>query len=169
MCGPPGAFCNMQAMCVDCLSDAECPLAAPTCTMGKCVPPICSNMMKDTNETDVDCGGPWLPCADTMACKAGTDCASGVCQGATPNTKTCQPASCGDGIKNGNETDVDCGGAECLAQGAPCLDSWMCKSPADCESGVCKSGVCEAPSCTDGVQNGMETGVDCGGGCPACP
>ena len=25
------------------------------------------------------------------------------------------------------------------------------------------------PTCTDGTQNGTETGVDCGGSCPACP
>jgi len=24
-------------------------------------------------------------------------------------------------------------------------------------------------SCTDGIQNGNETGIDCGGDCPACP
>ena len=32
-------------------------------------------------------------------------------------------------------------------------------------------GLCESdtgPSCADGIQNGSETGVDCGGGCPAC-
>lgn len=26
-----------------------------------------------------------------------------------------------------------------------------------------------APTCSDGIQNGDETGVDCGGSCPACP
>jgi hypothetical protein len=25
------------------------------------------------------------------------------------------------------------------------------------------------PTCTDGIQNGSETGIDCGGSCPACP
>ena len=28
---------------------------------------------------------------------------------------------------------------------------------------------CPAPTCADGVQNGTETGIDCGGTCPACP
>jgi hypothetical protein len=36
--------------------------------------------------------------------------------------------------------------------------------------------VCQAPTCTDGVKNGTETGIDCGGTgdvdggtpCPAC-
>ena len=50
--------------------------------------------------------------------------------------------TCTDGIQNGNETGVDCGGPDCPA----------------------------CPTCDDGVQNGNETGVDCGGpDCPACP
>ncbi|MEL6862882.1 MAG: zinc-dependent metalloprotease [Bacteroidota bacterium] len=57
-------------------------------------------------------------------------------------TAACGPPTCTDGIQNGNETGVDCGGPDC----PPC------------------------PTCTDGVQNGNETGVDCGGiDCPPCP
>jgi hypothetical protein len=41
--------------------------------------------------------------------------------------------------------------------------------PKDCTSEVCTSNLCQAPACTDGVQNGTETDVDCGGGsCPGC-
>ena len=43
--------------------------------------------------------------------------------------------TCSDGVQNGNETGVDCGGPDC--------------------------GVC--PTCDDGIQNGDEEGVDCGG------
>jgi len=32
----------------------------------------------------------------------------------------------------------------------------------------CSSGVPACPTCTDGIQNQGETGVDCGGPCPAC-
>ncbi len=38
-----------------------------------------------------------------------------------------------------------------------------CETGADCLSSVCWSGTCEAPTCTDGVKNGDEAGVDCGG------
>jgi uncharacterized protein (TIGR02145 family) len=56
-----------------------------------------------------------------------------------------EPATCSDGIQNGTETGVDCGGASCPA------------CPIE-------------PTCSDGIQNGTETGVDCGGAsCPACP
>ena len=38
-------------------------------------------------------------------------------------------------------------------------------------SDVCSGPLCDAPAptCSDGVQNGDETGVDCGGSCDACP
>jgi hypothetical protein len=53
--------------------------------------------------------------------------------------------TCTDGIQNGDETGIDCGGTNC----------------AECPP---------EPSCTDGVQNGNETGVDCGGpDCAPCP
>ncbi|MDI1484791.1 hypothetical protein [Polyangium sp. y55x31] len=69
---------------------------------------------------------------------------------------------CGDGVKSGGETDVDCGGP-CAA----CGDGKGCQMNADCQSQVCTSGVCQAPTCSDGVQNGAESGVDCGPGCNA--
>ncbi|MEL6942903.1 MAG: T9SS type A sorting domain-containing protein, partial [Bacteroidota bacterium] len=51
--------------------------------------------------------------------------------------------TCDDGIQNGDETGVDCGGSDCPA--------------------------CPEPTCDDGIQNGNETGVDCGGDCAPCP
>ena len=50
--------------------------------------------------------------------------------------------------------------------------SWLqsaCSPGVITASQVCQGGVCQAPSCSDGVQNGLETGTDCGGPCPACP
>ena len=73
------------------------------------------------------------------------------------------PQSCGDGQKNGNESDLDCGGS-C----APCATGKRCGGPGDCQSGVCTASACAAPSCTDTVKNGDETDVDCGGACPKC-
>lgn len=48
--------------------------------------------------------------------------------------------TCTDGIQNGDETGIDCGGSECA---------------------VC-------PTCDDGILNGTETDIDCGGDCPTC-
>jgi hypothetical protein len=68
-----------------------------------------------------------------------------------------------DRLKNGTETDVDCGGS-C----PKCATGLSCKAATDCTDGVCKN-VCQAPSCVDGVKNGLESDVDCGGGiCPKC-
>lgn len=48
--------------------------------------------------------------------------------------------SCGDGVKNGTETDVDCGGS-CLK----CPDSQQCIVDTDCRSGGCLGTQCGAP------------------------
>ncbi len=64
-----------------------------------------------------------------------------------------------DGIKNGDETGVDCGGA----QATPCAPEGGCLLPRDCTSQVCAGNVCSVPNDADGVKNGDETGVDCGG------
>ena len=69
--------------------------------------------------------------------------------------------TCVDGLKNGSETDVDCGGAACGA----CADARSCSTGPDCQSGVCTNNVCAAPTCLDGVANADELDVDCGGHC----
>ena len=88
--------------------------------------------------------------------------------------------SCNDGIRNRDETDVDCGGETC----SKCIDARTCGVGSDCVSGVCTSSVCQgmlaavtitpivslflkAPTCSDSVLNQDETDVDCGG--PTCP
>jgi hypothetical protein len=50
---------------------------------------------------------------------------------------------CGDNIKNGGETGIDCGGT-C----SPCADGSACKVPTDCASSSCVRGLCcSGPSC----------------------
>jgi hypothetical protein len=69
--------------------------------------------------------------------------------------------TCTDQIRNGNETDVDCGGS-C----GPCAFDQRCAAAADCESEHCADGRCAPLPCQNGVQDGTETDVDCGG--PTC-
>jgi len=83
-----------------------------------------------------------------------------VCRDDDPR---CAP-SCDDGVQNGDETDVDCGGPAC----APCENRARCERASDCASETCAGGICVLASCTDGVQNGDETDVDCGGSCGPC-
>src|SRR5262245_27518720 len=84
----------------------------------------------------------------------------GACSAATPDDK----ARCSDGVRNGTETDIDCGGSQC----APCASPARSLAPSDCASGVCQEGVCRGGTCADGIKNGAETDVDCGGSCAAC-
>lgn len=49
--------------------------------------------------------------------------------------------ACNDGAKNGDETDVDCGGGTC----SPCGLGKSCGTDADCKSDNCSSDVCQAP------------------------
>ncbi len=82
-----------------------------------------------------------------------------------PATTSCLAPSCEDARRNGEETDVDCGG-ECPG----CADGGQCVEDGDCSNGACVSNVCQPPRCDDLLQNGSETGIDCGGpACPACP
>ncbi|MEX1001590.1 MAG: CUB domain-containing protein, partial [Crocinitomicaceae bacterium] len=73
--------------------------------------------------------------------------------------------TCSDGVQNGNETGVDCGGPDCVA--CPnCFDSVQNQD----ETGIDCGGVCpEACHCSNGVMDGDETDVDCGGSCYPCP
>ena len=72
-------------------------------------------------------------------------------------------ATCDDGVQNGDETGIDCGGS-C----APCVSCNDGIQNGD-ETGIDCGGSCEAcATCDDGIQNGDETGIDCGGSCAPC-
>lgn len=72
--------------------------------------------------------------------------------------------TCDDGIKNQDETDIDCGGS-CN----PCADGMNCLSNSDCISNYCYDDTCRTPSCFDGIKNQGEEGIDCGDPCKPCP
>ena len=110
------------------------------------------------------CTDPRGCCTTNLDCDAGAVCMSGVCQMPAncadlddvsvcqiqlcpgPNCPTNTPdASCSDGVRNGSESGVDCGGS----------------CPTACASSILPA------SCSDGLRNQDETGIDCGGGCAA--
>lgn len=120
----------------------------------------------------------------------GTSESTSFCLNATPNNPTCD-----DGLQNGDEEGVDCGGSDCSAcptcndgllngdeEGIDCGGSNCdpCTVEPTCDDGIqngdedgidCGGPACpDCPTCDDGIQNGSETGVDCGGAdCPTCP
>ncbi|WJJ97206.1 T9SS type A sorting domain-containing protein [Algibacter luteus] len=77
--------------------------------------------------------------------------------------------TCSDGVMNGQETGVDCGGTDCDPCNVPptCDDGIMNGNETGVDCGGPDCTPCNAPpTCDDGVMNGQETGVDCGG--PDC-
>lgn len=68
----------------------------------------------------------------------------------------------------GSEGVAGAGGSGSGTCSTNCEPGADCSAPEACASGVCASGVCAAASCGDGVRNGAETALDCGGGCPGC-
>ena len=225
-----GSACSQDC---DCGPSLCCMAAGGKQTCAPC-PPSCSNGVKDGDETDVDCGGacrvptdckmvniPVVECARSAVpriastpfarrsrvcdpcegmpdharfkkilvcdetsvkrCAHGSRCAvnEDCLKGHACYMSTCY--SCSNGIKDGSETGVDCGGG-CAAR---CSDGSECAHDGDCTSDWCSNGRCQAlhvqearPNnvsfCThdashlrtdfDGQTSGFETDTDCGGG-----
>jgi hypothetical protein len=92
-----------------------------------------------------DCADPNARCENNSCrtCDVDEDCPDGF----SCDAGTC--FSCTDRVKNGSETDIDCGNAACGAcLGTPCGDE------AECASGFCVDGVC--------------CNTECGSECVAC-
>jgi hypothetical protein len=138
-CVAAGNTCDLN---VACKVDADCTSGICDATSLTCV--SCSDGKKNGAETATDCGGSKCvaagkTCALTTACAADADCASGICDSAS---NIC--VSCSDGKKNGRETDLDCGGADCRAD-RKCAIGNGCESALDCEAGAtCDSHLCVA-------------------------
>ena len=161
---------------------------------GNAPPPTCTDGIQNGNETGVDCGGPdCAPCNTncttvsisitldnypeetswTIQNSNGQTVASGGTYGSQPDGSTVNLSECladgcydftindayGDGIccAYGNGSyNVSVGGSTVASGG----------SFASSETTNFCIGGGPTPTCTDGVQNGNETGVDCGG--PDC-
>ena len=162
--------------------------------------PTCFDGVQNGQETGVDCGGPDCPacptpCTDTEVTltinldnypeetswdirnASGTVVASGGTYGSQPDGSTvtetaCLPDGCYDfTIYDSYGDGICCGygnGSYSLTNGATVLASGGAFGSSELTN-FCLGGG-PAPTCTDGIQNGQETGVDCGGpDCPACP
>jgi len=115
-----GQVCDGNGLCVECFTNAECTLPE-TCGGGG--PPG-------------QCG-----CTPTITCGTlGLTCGGG-------GTNDCDMAiQCSNGIKDGDETDIDCGGPQPTMGGTCailCSSGKSCVNNTDCVSNSCTGGVCD--------------------------
>lgn len=132
-------------------------------------------------------------CASGYTCITGNLAKRGPFSGGA-----CAPSTCSDGSKNSGESSIDCGGpcgSDCTvtcdtsngstshcSTDCPCsAGEGDCDSVYECQPGlVCGNGngaafhlsagtdVCWGTTCQNGVKDGSETAVDCGGTCAPC-
>jgi hypothetical protein len=128
-----------------CTTNDQCLQGLCSASTNKCATATCTDTVQDGDETDVDCGGGMFmgaaacpPCANGKMCLVDADCVDGNCYvtGGGMGQLTCHANLCMDGIKDGNETDIDCGGGTCPT----CANGQHCMSGADCMSGMCNMG-----------------------------
>jgi hypothetical protein len=163
----PGKPCGLGTPVATCDNGQPCELdkdcKSLTCDGNVCAltadsPPGPADGKKNNGETDVDCGGPNAPaCANGKTCAVDTDCADKYCP---PDKKVCAAASYTDGVKNGTETDVDCGGTVTTAGFKTCAQGKTCLADTDC-NGACnyQKKCVDMPSCKPNMG-----GDTCGGG-----
>ena len=160
----------------DCLSCDDCMTSFPVCDASKCK--FCNFGMCAIGDFDgfekcYDCSR-FVKCSDYLSeadcernpCLATRECdwVNNSCVLAGTIDRPPSKDQCFNGILDGDETDVDCGGS-CN----PCSEGKACIVDSDCRSGLCSEGVCEYPgNCFDGIQNQGESDVDCGGPCDPC-
>jgi cysteine-rich repeat protein len=148
----------------------------------------CGNGIRDSGEAcdtggvntatcDADCTAP--VCGDRWRNEAsGEACDEGGVDTATCNM-SCTPVLCGDGhVNRAAGEDCETGGASIFCDG-DCTFAWCgdgthnATAGEACDDGNADDGdwclaTCERASCEDGLRNGDEEAVDCGGHCDAC-
>lgn len=163
-----GAVCNADGACVGCNNSNDCPGEDATCSYRLCKDAICSTGYAPTttaieSQTAGDCtritcdgsGGTMFVVDNMDLFDDGNDCTADVCANGAPEN-------------NAKPKDSPCsqnGGSVCDGNGN-CVE---CNTGMQCASGVCVAGKCSPASCNDGIINGTESDVDCGGSsCPLC-
>lgn len=138
-------------------------------------------------------------CDSSSQCQTGLVCVPGnLAKRGASTGDACAPAHCGNGLKDSDETSIDCGGTcgwDCAiscdepnghtnhcSSDCPCsAGEGDCDGASECQAGlVCGTSngpafglatgvdVCWASTCQNGVKDGNETAIDCGGDCAPC-
>ena len=181
-CGGP--YCSPCDTGGTCIKDSDCQSERCAGMEGAktCQAPACDDGKVNGGETGKiddsnECGGPdCIPCPNDKACQRHSDCQSGWCV-----DFVCVTGSCGNSMLEkppeacDHSAPASAANPLMLCEGETCLlkESSACQGNSQCASGICEDGECKAASCNDGVRNGTESGVDCGGmssgaACPKC-
>ena len=128
----------------ECASPTDCPGADTTCAFRTCEQAICGvdfaaagNSCDDSGGggssggTVCDGEGACVECLEDGDCDAFFTC--------NTTQQQCEPGPCANGVLDGEETDVDCGGSEC----AGCANGQDCALFTDCASHRCAANLCE--------------------------
>jgi len=169
-----GKLCDGAGACIECLGGSDCHSLDTDCVKGvcqnfKCVSTFqpagtaCGKGMTQSCDANGQCTcASDMQCAPPDTCGGGNPGTPGVC-GCTKTTcaaqsKTCGAVSdacggmlsCNDGMKDGTETDVDCGGGTTCA--IKCAQGKKCAANSDCTSNFCVDGVCCNSACAGACQ-----------------
>ncbi len=168
------AVCNDEGRCVGCSTASDCGdstrCRSYACKSNECILTVSNPVLNDTVPGDCkrpacDADGNEVeepdmtdaPAPDSSSCTEMVCGPKGLQQVPSDPIKECGTGghcdgmgscvTCSDGVQNGDEAGIDCGGLWCKR----CLGS-QCDNPAECQSGVCDSGVCR-----------LGVGAPCGG------
>jgi len=166
-----GGGCPGCADGTTCDEDGDCASLVCAAADSKCAVPTCSDGKKNGTESAVDCGGTcagcnvFAPCNTTADCGPDLTCALGGDVAGQMALECLDLRSCSDGVKNQDESDVDCGP---FAPCPTCGVGRTCTGSQDCSTSLCVEGRCRADSAFDRAQTPGETDVDCGGNALGC-
>jgi hypothetical protein len=167
---PLGTGCPFKAETFhrDCTKVADCNDGNP-CTADLCTAGICSNPVEPAETPCPDpkgvCDGKGN-CVECLVRSGANEYAD--CAGNYPNDPICDGAtdkcvSCNDGVKDGKETGVDCGGPDCGACPAQPCDAKGCGDKTFCDTAenICCNTVCNqtCQACT--MKNGTAPDGTC--------
>ena len=131
---PPGLDC-IEGFCSHdgaCEFDEDCDLGEG-CVLGECKITVCTENIHCNPGTICVEGS----CVVPSSCVVDDDCGIGAGDSVVCNDERCVVPSCGNRLKDVDETGVDCGG-QCQACVACAVDG-DCSAPRVCASGVCAS------------------------------
>lgn len=178
------------------LQDEDAEVMSVAQSLTKAQDPTANGDKDFCNDPGARCAAGEGDCDSDSQCAPGSVCGmnNGARFGMPERWDVCIPAHCVDGVKSGDEQDIDCGGAFCspcaqvgepefcagLSQGCA-IGQGDCDGDVQCEVGLrcgvnngpqfgfsSSFDVCTVAHCVDGVLSGDETGIDCGGSCGVC-